>query len=325
MWTCWCIEIGLGPYHNSCISVRDGRAGTCLIRVRRNFLREVAAVHRQSLRHTDNWTAPGGIPHFNARYRPLATKRYPLGELKRNWSGSDLIFEQLMEIARASALAEMASGVAHELNQPLGAIATFSQAGERMLSRPDPMVSRALDVFRQINLAALGAGEGIQRIRRLFETTPPKRTRCQLPALVAELLPILDMLALRAQGSVRVDAPSPVPDLLIDRLRIQHVLYSLAQNAVDAGAQMSNPPSIRIDISADRYSVETGVTDSAPGAPAQLHAQLFKPFFTTKPEGTGLGLASSRAIIESHEGTIGFNSLPAGGSRFGFRLPGAET
>ena len=244
-----------------------------------------------------------------------------MGELKRNWSGSDLIFEQLMEIARASALAEMASGVAHELNQPLGAIATFSQAGERMLSRPDPMVSRALDVFRQINLAALGAGEGIQRIRRLFETAPPKRTRCQLPALVAELLPILDMLALRAQGSVRVDAPSPVPDLLIDRLRIQHVLYALVQNAVDAGAQMSNPPSIRIDISADRYSVETGVTDSGPGIPEDLHAQLFKPFFTTKPEGTGLGLASSRAIIESHEGTIGFNSTAAGGSRFWFRLP----
>src|SRR5450631_4063563 len=113
-----------------------------------------------------------------------------------------------MELARASALAEMASGVAHELNQPLGAIATFSQAGERMLNRPDPMVNRALDVFRQINLAALGAGEGIQRIRRLFEQELPKRTRCQLPELIAELRPILDILALRSQGSVRVDAPS---------------------------------------------------------------------------------------------------------------------
>src|SRR3984957_18771141 len=161
-----------------------------------------------------------------------------------------------------------------------------------MLKRPDPMVSRALDVFHQINLAALGAGEGINRIRRLFERVAPQRTRCQMPELTAELLPVLDMLALRAQGSVRVDAPSPVPDLLIDRLRIQHVLYALVQNAVDAGAQMSNPPSIRIDISADRYSVETGVTDSGPGIPEDLHAQLFKPFFTTKPEGTGLGLAS---------------------------------
>jgi C4-dicarboxylate-specific signal transduction histidine kinase len=244
-----------------------------------------------------------------------------LGEIKTNWSGPDFILRQLMEIARASALAEMASGVAHELNQPLGAIATFSQAGERMLNRPDPMVNRALDVFRQINHAALGAGEGIQRIRRLFEQELPKRTRCQLPELIAELRPVLDILALRIQGSVRVDAPQPVPDLLIDRLRIQHVLYALAQNAVDASAQMSDTPSIRIDVSADRYSVETSVTDSGPGVPADLEAQLFRPFFTTKPQGTGLGLASSRAIIESHEGTIGFENVPAGGSRFWFRLP----
>jgi C4-dicarboxylate-specific signal transduction histidine kinase len=214
-----------------------------------------------------------------------------LGEIKTNWSGHDLILKQLLEIARASALAEMASGVAHEINQPLGAIATFSQAGERMLNRPEPMVDRALDVFRQINLEALGAGEGIKRIRRLFDQEAPQRTRCQLPALVAELRPVLDILASRANGDVRVDAPSSVPDLLIDRTRIQHVLYALFQNAVDAAAPTLNAPSIRID----------------------------------KPHGTGLGLASSRAIIESHEGTIGFDNLPTGGSRFWFRLPVAET
>jgi len=244
-----------------------------------------------------------------------------LGEIKANWSGSDRILEQLMQIARASVLAEMASGVAHELNQPLGAIATFAQAGERMLNRPDPMVSRALDVFRQIDQAALAAGAGIQRIRRLFQQELPTRTRCQLPELIAELRPVLDILAVRTKSSVSVDVPGPVPDLLIDRIRIQHVLFVLAQNAVDASAQVSDTPSIRIDVSANRYSVETGVSDSGAGVPTDVREQLFKPFFTTKPQGTGLGLASSRAIIESHEGTIGFDNLPAGGSRFWFRLP----
>jgi C4-dicarboxylate-specific signal transduction histidine kinase len=247
-----------------------------------------------------------------------------LDEINTNWPGPDVILKQLMEIARASALAEMASGVAHELNQPLGAIATFSQAGERMLNRPDPMVGSALDVFRQINREALGAGEGIKRIRRLFEQESPKRTRCQLPELIAELRPVLDILALRTKASIRVDTPSSVPDLLIDRLRIQHVLYALTQNALDASALMPAPPSIRIDVSTDRYTVETGVSDSGPGVPADLQGQLFRPFFTTKPQGTGLGLASSRAIIESHEGAIGFDNLPAGGSRFWFRLPLAE-
>jgi C4-dicarboxylate-specific signal transduction histidine kinase len=235
-----------------------------------------------------------------------------------------MILKQLMEIARASALAEMASGVAHELNQPLGAIATFSQAGQRMLDRPEPMVAQALDVFRQINLQALAAGQGIQRIRQLFGQELPKRTRCQLPELIAELQPVLDTMMLNT-GGVRIDVSQPIPDLAIDRLRIQHVLYALTQNAVDASAEAKDPATIRIDVSSDRYTVETGVSDSGPGVPADLQDQLFKPFFTTKPQGTGLGLASSRAIIESHDGAIGFVNLPAGGSRFWFRLPVAKT
>jgi len=193
-----------------------------------------------------------------------------LSEFKTNGSDSDLILKQLMEYARVSALAEMASGVAHELNQPLGAIATFAQAGERMLNGPDPMVNPALDVFRQINQAALGAGEGIQRIRRLFEQALPTRTRCQLPDLIAELRPALDVLALRTGSQVKVDIPGPVPDLLLDRLRIQHVLFALAQNAVDAGAQVSDTPSIRMDVSAERYSLETGVMDSGAGVPTNV-------------------------------------------------------
>ena len=136
--------------------------------------------------------------------REFATlKGMSLDDIKTNRSSSDLILKQIMEFARVSALSEMASGVAHELNQPLGAIATFAQAGERMLNRPDPMVPRALDVFRQINQAALAAGAGIQRIRGLFECEMPTRTRCQLPELIAELHPILEFLAMSGKGTLQ--------------------------------------------------------------------------------------------------------------------------
>lgn len=230
-----------------------------------------------------------------------------------------------MEITRNSALAEMASGLAHELNQPLCAIAVFSQVGERMLNRPEPLVGLALEVFRLINHEALGAGEDIQRIRRIFERDAPKRTRCQMPELIEELRPVLHVLALRIKGDMRVTSHSAVPDLVIDRLGIQHVLFALAQNAMEASAQMPDSPMVRIDVSADRYAVQTSITDSGPGVPADLRDQLFLPFFTTKAHGTGLGLASSRAIVESHEGTIGFDNLPTGGSCFWFRLPVAGT
>lgn len=231
------------------------------------------------------------------------------------------ILNQLMEIARISALAEMASGIAHELNQPLGAIATFSQAGERMLNRPEPMVHGAVDVFRQINKQALDAGEGIRRIRRLFDQEESTRVRCQVPDLVTDLLPVLEMLAARNNGRLQIDAPPALPDLLIDRLRIQHVLFALVQNAFEAGSQGSATPLVKIEFIGDRYAVRTNVTDSGQGVPTGIQDQLFHPFFTTKPQGTGLGLASSRAIIEAHEGTIGFDELPAGGSCFWFRLP----
>ncbi len=229
-----------------------------------------------------------------------------------------------MEIARISALAEMASGIAHELNQPLGAIATFSQAGERMLNRTEPLVPRALEVFKQINHEALNAGEGIRRIRRLFDQDTSIREQSRMIDLVTELRPILDMLAHRCGGRLQVQAEARLPVVHIDRLRIQHVLFALVQNAFDAGAEVVEAPLVRIQIAGDRYAVETSVFDNGRGVAGDAHGHLFRPFFTTKARGTGLGLASSRAIVEAHEGTIGFDNLGPEGCRFWFRLPAAQ-
>ena len=228
---------------------------------------------------------------------------------------------QLMEIMRISTLAELASGIAHELNQPLGAIATYAKAGERMLNRPEPLISQTSEVLRQISHEALGAGDGIRRIRRIFDQDESLRARCQIPDLVRELQPVLEMLTQRIQGELKVDVANGLPAVSIDRLRIQHVLFALVQNACDASAQAPVGPLVGIAVTSNRYEVETSITDSGPGVPAEMRDQLFRPFCTTKPRGTGLGLASSRAIIEAHAGTIGFENLPSGGCRFWFRLP----
>jgi two-component system sensor kinase FixL len=235
--------------------------------------------------------------------------------------GSPALLSQLMEIARLSALTELASGIAHELNQPLGAIATFAQAGERMLNREEPLVEETLDVLRQITDAALSAGEGIRRIRRLFDQDSSVRASCEIPELIDELKPVLELFAKNVGGQLRVDINSGVPAVIADRLRIQQVLVALVQNACDASALSDGVPKIGISTSSDRYMVETSIQDSGPGVPASIQRQLFRPFFTTKQRGTGLGLASSKAIVEAHEGTMGFENLSAGGSRFWFRLP----
>jgi C4-dicarboxylate-specific signal transduction histidine kinase len=297
-----------------CSPIRDERKG----------LRKATGGLRRRIRQTRVGIHSARIAKsILSRPGPPAKYEAILGDSHTTWSGSELILHQLMEVARISALAEMASGLAHELNQPLGAIATFSQAGERMLNRPEPLIGRALDVFRHINHEALSAGDDIQRIRRIFERDIPARTRCQIPELIEELRPVLHVLALRIKGDLRVTVRSAVPDVVVDRLRIQHVLFALTQNAVDASAQ-SESPLVWVDVTADRYAVQTNIIDSGPGVPEELREQLFQPFFTTKTQGTGLGLASSRAIVESHEGTIGFDNLPAGGSCFWFRIPIAE-
>jgi C4-dicarboxylate-specific signal transduction histidine kinase len=245
-----------------------------------------------------------------------------LSDRTPSWVGSEAILNQLMEIARISALSEMASGIAHELNQPLGAMATFSQAGERLLNRPEPMVDRALDVFRQINAQALAAGEGLRRIRSLFNQAHLERTASQIPLLLEELRPVLEVMASGAKVRLDIVVESPSPNVLTDKARIQHVIFALVQNALDAcGTAYQDAAAVAIDVRSDRYAAELSVTDTGPGVPEEAREQIFRPFFTTKAQGTGLGLASCRAIVENHEGTIGFERPSAGGSRFWFRLP----
>ena len=244
-----------------------------------------------------------------------------MSDVEASFDGSHVIFRQLMEIARISTLAELASGIAHELNQPLGAITTYAQAGERMLNRSEPLVDSGLDIFRQISEVALRAGEGIRRIRRLFGHDEMTLTRCKIAEVIDELRPLLSMLAHSGRGSLTVNVPAGLPDLLLDRRRVQHVLFALVQNAFEAMHPGEAAPVVTIDVSADRYAVEFGVTDSGPGIPPDARKHLFHPFFTTKVHGTGLGLASSRAIVEAHEGKIGYDNLPGSGCRFWFRVP----
>ncbi len=233
------------------------------------------------------------------------------------------LIEQLLNIARASALEEMASGIAHELNQPLGAIATFSQAGERMLARPEPMLAAAIEVLQQINTAAMGAGEGLRRIRRLFNQDQGARVLHRLSDVLAELEPVLELLATRSGTRLVVNRAANLPPVSIDQRQIQHVLFVLVQNAIEAG-RTSSSPVVRIETSSDGYTVQTAIIDNGTGIPASLRAEIFHPFFTTKTGGTGLGLASSRTVIEFHQGSIGFDDAPGGGTRFWFRLPVAN-
>jgi C4-dicarboxylate-specific signal transduction histidine kinase len=236
-----------------------------------------------------------------------------------------LLLERLLQIARISALEEMASGMAHELNQPIGAITTFAQAAQRMLNRPEPMIQPTAEVLQHISQEALNAGQGIRRIRSLFNGQPHGHVDCQIADVVGELMPIFELLARPRAAKLSLSIQPDLPNVSIDRLRIQHVMFALIQNALEAPTREREPPEISIDVTGDRYGVQVAVTDRGAGVPEQAREQLFHPFFTTKTHGTGLGLASSRAIAEAHQGSIGFENAQGGGARFWLRLPAATS
>jgi len=241
--------------------------------------------------------------------------------LPRTESGPPTLFERLVSISRTSALEEMASGIAHELNQPLGAIVTFAQAGERMLNRANASIVDAREVFQLISKEALAAAEGIRNMRRLFNRDNFAMQPHDMGTVLRELTPVLELLAPQAETELIVNVGATLPLVNMDSLRIQHVLFTLAQNAFEAiAAGTASAPGVRIDVGGDRYGIEVVVSDSGCGISEQQRAQIFHPFFTTKDHGTGLGLASARAIVEAHGGTIGFESQQHG-TRFWFRLP----
>jgi C4-dicarboxylate-specific signal transduction histidine kinase len=236
----------------------------------------------------------------------------------------DALLDRLVAISRDSALEEMASGISHELNQPLGAIVTFAQTGERILCRPEASIADAREVFQLISQQALAAAEGIRRIRHLFNRDALSRTQCAMDEVVGELKGVLSLFANNLGVQLRFDYGRELPPVNIDRLRLQHVLFTLVQNALEASAASSNDePLVVISVQGNRYELEVSITDNGTGIPPEHHSHLFHPFFTTKEAGTGLGLASARAIVESHEGIIGFDVQSRASTRFWFRIPAA--
>jgi signal transduction histidine kinase len=241
-----------------------------------------------------------------------------------NVSGRPPLVDRLIAMSRSSALEEMASGIAHELNQPLGAITTFAQAGERMLNRSDVSLADVREVFQFISKEALAAAAGIGRMRKLFSRDIVK-SPVAIAAVVDELTAPLRLLAEEAAIALVVRIDSGLPSVSVDSLRIQHVVYTLAQNAFDATrTSAAKAARVTIEVTGDRYGIEVAVIDSGPGISVEQRARMFQPFFTTKDAGTGLGLASARAIVQAHEGTIGFDNVADGGARFWFRLPATQ-
>ena len=232
---------------------------------------------------------------------------------------------ELAHVSRVTAMGTLATSIAHELNQPLTAIANYVEAASTMLADdPDEatisMIREALDECAK---EAVRAGQIVRRLRDFISRGETERQVVSLARLVNEA----SALAFVGSGSQSVDLTVTIGEddlVLVDRVQIQQVLLNLIRNAVEA---MHDLPHGRLTIRAVHREpgfIEVIVSDSGPGLAPEIATNLFAPFQSTKAAGMGVGLSISRTIIEAHEGRIWADASPYGGTSFHFTLPDAE-
>jgi two-component system, LuxR family, sensor kinase FixL len=234
--------------------------------------------------------------------------------------------ERLTHFSRLSTMGEMAAGLAHEINQPLSAIATYSQACQRLLRQAEPDIPDVISALEQVNAQALRAGEVIRRLRNFVKNREVKREWVNCERLLEDLRTLAETDARLHNVRLRLDVARDLPGVHADAIQLQQVVLNLVRNAIDA---MVECPEDRREIVLRAFGPEEGlvqitVADQGSGLAPGADEHLFNPFFTTKTTGTGLGLAISHSIIRAHGGRLWHTSNEPCGMCFHFTLPAAS-
>lgn len=232
---------------------------------------------------------------------------------------------ELDHAARLSIVGEMASGLAHELNQPLAAITNYADGSEMRLRAGRIDADALIEATRRIRQQAQRAAQVIQRMRAFVRKREPVHVRLDVDEVVAETVELFEGPARRVGVAIEVVTGPGAPTVLADRVQLQQVLLNLLQNAVDATRdQAGGARTVEVATSACGGGAGVVVADRGTGIPPQVRPRLFEPFFTTKPDGLGLGLALCRSIIDEHRGRLTAEDNPGGGTAMRLWLPAAD-
>jgi len=235
--------------------------------------------------------------------------------------------QEMLNTSRLSTMGEMAAAMAHELNQPLSAIANYSAASLRLLNNETPDLESIKQALEQINNQAHRASEVIRRTRDFTRATDTRRESTSVQEIVAEVKPLAELDAHANNIALNISIPDNLATIEVDSLQIQQVLLNLLRNGVDAMHDVA-PECREISLTA-RYTAPGEicivVKDQGSGIPDEVAEQLFNPFFTTKNTGMGMGLAICRTIAEAHNGSLEFRRNPDRGVSFALTLPTKAT
>ena len=235
--------------------------------------------------------------------------------------------KRLEQTSRLITMGEMASSLAHELNQPLSAIANYCAGCVKRMQAGNYKLDDLLIAMQKASSQAERAGKIIRRMRDMVKKGDPNRQPIALPELIDEARAFADIEAQRTGTQIIVDIPEDLPRIVVDRIMIEQVLLNLVKNGIEA---MSDVPVERRQLRllarlVDERMMEVTVSDQGHGLAAEDVEKIFAPFYTTKPEGMGIGLAICRSIIEFHQGRLWVSPRRDGGTEFHFTVPTEES
>jgi signal transduction histidine kinase len=225
----------------------------------------------------------------------------------------------LAHMNRVSMMGEMAASLAHEIKQPIAAAITSANSCIEWLAHEPPNLDRARASATKIDKYGNRAAEIIDRIRSFYKKSPPQSELVDVNGIIHEMLTLLKGEANRYSIAMRTDLSAELPKIMIDRVQLQQVFMNLMLNAIEAMKDSAGELTVRSQRQ-DRQLLFS-VSDTGVGLPKEKMEEIFSAFFTTKPQGSGMGLAISRSIVESHGGQLWASANSGGGATFHFTLP----
>ena len=226
---------------------------------------------------------------------------------------------ELAHTNRVSMLGEMAASLAHEIKQPIAAAITSANSCIEWLTHEPPNLDRARAAASRIDKYGNRAAEIIDRIRSFYRKSPPHRELVDANGIIREMLTLLEGEANRYSITMRTELAADLPEIMADRVQLQQVFMNLMLNAIEAMKDSGGELTVKSQLQDGQ--LQFSVSDTGVGLPTEKMDQIFSAFFTTKPQGSGMGLAISRSIVESHGGCLWAGANDGRGATFHFTLP----
>lgn len=231
--------------------------------------------------------------------------------------------ERLAHVGRVNMLGEMATGIAHEINQPLSAISMYAQSGLRLLDADVPRPERLRDALEKLSVQAHRAGAVIERMQQFARQRDSQHEEIDCNQLMQQVAHLAESEALIREARIRLDLDSNIRKVVGDPVQLQQVALNLLRNGMESmqGIDHQHGNQITLQTRSDQHQLTVSIIDQGTGVSAEAAEQLYKPFASTKEMGMGIGLSICKSIIHSHGGELDFNNHEDQGATFFFTLP----